>query len=987
MIKFTCVADLHFHDWKEFNKPVEGQSINLRNWMMLQRLQFLTTAESHVVVLGDIVQRRSPLVAHEVIDALDYFKLMLEVHGHATSVIAGNHDFPENKSGPICAANHLAGVPQLDVHTTPFADPEGAAYLPWDNYTPEELRKVVKELRSKCAIPVLFTHFPTKEAVNEFGKSGFGKYSVKDFCPELWDVIVSGDIHKPQSIGNFHYTGSSYQLNRGEAGNVKLGYLTVHEENGKYSVKRHVLTEPSMRFIDVVVDSSDFSFDPSTKDDLASIIVKRGAADLEEVAAKAKAFFTLPPTVTWERDQKKQDVLAKKHSFDPNDPSHVLSSYMKDRWSGSVEKEELEPLALDYLTKCAKSGDKYTGPVRFTRILADNFMIYKELDAPLDDQGVVLIDGINSDAPGVWRANAVGKSTMIEAIKYALFKKTSRELPETALANEESGKDSFRVQLHLETSAHSIVIDRYRNYEKLGSGVTVYVDEEPYSSAGRTKDDSTQAKIEELTGITPRLFDAAVLFGQNVTSLFAAGTDKDRKEILSEVFPVDIYVEAEGLVDKDLEKAKADVAEARKEIVLKTYAKSKLEADIAQVDYLIKQDDTTKAEKIKQLSGEKAKVNGDLAKALTDLQLLQGKEIPPPVYPSTAEPDSLVQLRKNKQEAQWAKNEATLQIGFLNKQKAEWANLIKEGHCPTCREKITKGKFDAAMAPVLDDIAKLSASFRAMEDKLAALTVELSKAELDWAESQRQALVEFNKLNAEYSQWKQDIGQLTITIDTLTASSKDVSARLEELKTGKSAFEEMQKTNRANLKVLIAELKAANSLIKENDECVPYLEALKVLFGKQGLRTYVFDYYIKDIVKEANLALETLTDGIIQVSVPLQQGTTGKESFAFTVSNSQGSAHLKGQSGAERRAIDLACLVALFRLLNRINILSIDEALDVLDDINAPRVFNLFVEAAEEKGVTVFCITHRQDIKPLCSNVWTVVKSGKSARIVLDKEV
>ena len=84
--------------------------------------------------------------------------------------------------------------------------------------------------------------------------------------------------------------------------------------------------------------------------------------------------------------------------------------------------------------------------------------------------------------------------------------------------------------------------------------------------------------------------------------------------------------------------------------------------------------------------------------------------------------------------------------------------------------------------------------------------------------------------------------------------------------------------------------------------------------------------------------------------------------------------------------VDLGLLWALFSMLNRVNILVEDEALDVLDDAAAPRTFELLRQAANQKGCTVFCITHRADIKPLCENVWTVVMSGQSARVLQGNE-
>ena len=174
----------------------------------------------------------------------------------------------------------------------------------------------------------------------------------------------------------------------------------------------------------------------------------------------------------------------------------------------------------------------------------------------------------------------------------------------------------------------------------------------------------------------------------------------------------------------------------------------------------------------------------------------------------------------------------------------------------------------------------------------------------------------------------------------------------------------------------------------EMESEIPYWETSKTLFGKQGLRTFVFDCYSEEIEKQANDALDILSDGIFRVEMGAKKGiTTIKESFGLTVFKRGKEVPYLSLSGAERRFIDLSLMWALFTMLGRVNLLVEDEVFDVLDASAAPRVLDLLKKASDERNCTVFCITHKIDIKPLCENVWTVVMSGSSARILLESTV
>lgn len=994
---FTVTADWHLHDWGEFNTPPMTEHISPRLKMQLDRLVNwiagcglgVLDLRPTAIVLGDVVHRRSPMIAHEVASGLSTMRNAMRNSFQRIIVLAGNHDFPEDKATPLSAVNHLRDTNIATLNFPESLPKEGLAFLPWGKYTPEELRAKVEELHEglalNCPRKILFTHFPTKEAISENGKSGFGKYSVQDFLPDKWDLIISGDIHKHQKIGkNFWYVGAPYQLTRGDMGDSKKGYLVIYDD---LSVEHKTLSSPSMEHVSVLVDSPKFSFLTMNPHDLPTIYVKRGTADYDEVVKKAKEFFVLPPVVTWADlgPSKKAKIKALPKDTEPHNPVSVLNAYLSTRYTGALDRELLFEYGKSILEKTGASRDKYAGPVYLERIVAKNFMAYRELDAPLEGQGIVLVDGRNDDAHEVFRANAVGKSTLMEAIYFGLYGKTLRGLRDSEIPNQESGEDWFSTEIVLRTSRHRIRILRTRNDPKIGSGVTLFLDDVPFHSEGRKRDESTEAQIDAEIGISSRLFRSAVLFGQNVQSLFAAGTDKDRKEILSELTPIDAYIEGEVLADEQQASLASDIGKWRMRLEAVRSLASEQESSLVQAMEEEAKGKLAREERLDSLR-ERAQVLHAEIEALNERIFL----LPPCPMPSPAAvPDDskLLELRQRESSLSINRGNVMGKEELLRKQKAQWAALALEGRCHICGGAITQEKHDHAMAPVaqelVDALKFLAKADPEIAEVRALIALELSKMkQFRDAENAR-----YSKDWEAYTNWQREDKELSMALKGAQKDLVTTQGTIKEIEENNEPLKHVIERLKSELEALGNEEDELLSQIAKSDAQMPYLNTIKTLFGKQGLRTFVFDFYSDDIEKEANRALEVLTDGILSLSLGAKRGaTTIKESIGFSVHNRQGSDKYAGFSGAERRLVDLALLWALFMMLNRVNILSTDEALDVLDEAAAPRTFELLRMAAEAKNCTVFCITHRADIKPLCENVWTVVKSGQSARILLGRE-
>lgn len=189
-----------------------------------------------------------------------------------------------------------------------------------------------------------------------------------------------------------------------------------------------------------------------------------------------------------------------------------------------------------------------------------------------------------------------------------------------------------------------------------------------------------------------------------------------------------------------------------------------------------------------------------------------------------------------------------------------------------------------------------------------------------------------------------------------------------------------------NLRVQNAEeeLRDVRQLLDDAELLSPYWEELVTIFGNRGLKVFVYDALGPQIERVAAEALDVLVDGTISVRFETSRGKQSlREGFAPRIENEHGAASYGGDSGGERRMVDLAMLWALHSLVqHRINLLKVDEAVAPLDNRACERVLRLFEQRAEQNpGATFLFTTHRSEMKDAFPKVWVAVKENGVTRI------
>lgn len=164
--------------------------------------------------------------------------------------------------------------------------------------------------------------------------------------------------------------------------------------------------------------------------------------------------------------------------------------------------------------------------MRVSELRIQNFYSTKSLEIDLSEyRGISLIEGYNHDNSC---SNGAGKSTILEAICWAITGKTIRKSVENSLVNNQS-KGGCEVEVLINGN---IRIFRSKRPTKL----ELYVDDEP-----RTLDHArnTQALIYEILGVDYKTLMSSLIFGQHNNIDFLSASAEDKRDIIKTFLNID----------------------------------------------------------------------------------------------------------------------------------------------------------------------------------------------------------------------------------------------------------------------------------------------------------------------------------------------------------------------------------------------------------------------------------------------------------------
>lgn len=628
-----------------------------------------------------------------------------------------------------------------------------------------------------------------------------------------------------------------------------------------------------------------------------------------------------------------------------------------------------------------------------------NFLTIQHAEIELAERGLLLIQGVNKDDSSA-DSNGAGKSSIADAICWALYGVTARGVTADAVVNKKAKKDT-EVEIRLTDGANEYRIIRYRKHST-NKNVTLVQQKDPTPGAmpidlHKGTERETQEVINALVGCSLEVFQAAVYAGQEKMPDLPSMTDKHLKLMIEEAAGVEVLAKAHSIA-----RARALAAQSEYDKIGATQVATQSQLLHAKM----------------QLSDTETMLSAFEADRPTQAKLELAK-IPP------------MQRRRKELEDEVTKRDAIDYAGELDTIKKKFAALKGEtdelarlnGLAQAAQKKLTLAEAAARTAKTkhakaqmdMENVSKkvgtpcgecgkdycahdVEAVRLLRESDVVAAHGELRKAAdlyrtaRDEATTAQNAATAFEATMTDVSEMaarQHDIQDELAAINRLKAEIERIDLDITNVKAAAGVW--LKKDNpytkaRELLEAQVADLEAkivagTTAAAKVEEALMLAQDAVKV-YGPAGVRAHILDTvtpYLND--RTAHYLSALADDNIHAVWNTLTTNAKGevKEKFQIEVTNDKGAESFEGLSGGEKRKVRLATAMALqdmvaSRASKPINIFIADEVDHALDESGLERLMTVLNEKARERG-TVLVISHNS-LSDWIDEVITVTKES-----------
>lgn len=632
--------------------------------------------------------------------------------------------------------------------------------------------------------------------------------------------------------------------------------------------------------------------------------------------------------------------------------------------------------------------------MKLTTLEIDNFMSVKNVRTRLDNKGLVLIRGEN-ETDATFSSNGSGKSTIFsEAPCWCLFGETIRNLKGDAVVNRQVGKNTI-VSIEIEDdNKDTYRVTRHRKHSKHKNKVYLYKNDKDITGLS---DKETNAMIESILQMDFLTFTNSIMFGQGLSKMFANSTDGEQKKILERILQIDIFEKCKDIATeyhKDIDRELRDISIMElsnehlydeKKTLLRDFEEKerraqneyqqKLESLNSDLEFALKRRSESKSPK----------------KLIAEIEQLKAN------VPDDEElKKSIKEYKKHLDVVNEDLQDETVEFKTLHTKLMKAQKQLHDYQKGDNTEKVC----EACGQPLpVDDT---TAAQEHLKKTIAALETELKYAKKDKDESEKL----YNTIQSHVQKYQQEL-------DSIIKLERDIQSKelsVEKLKSNIRALDDLVLGTKEKIKQheessvvtyadTIAQLKKElKEIQKEIEEMAKERKVKNELagkyifwkdaFGNRGIKSAMLDSVTPFLNTRANYYLTKLTNSSIEVLFNTQTTLANgekRDKFSVDVINENGDNSYIGNSGGEKRRIDIAISMALQDLVQSrtnksMDVVVYDEAFENLDEVGCANVIDILQEKAKDYG-SVFVITHNDSLQQMFNQA-IVIQKGEDSTLL-----
>ena len=534
--------------------------------------------------------------------------------------------------------------------------------------------------------------------------------------------------------------------------------------------------------------------------------------------------------------------------------------------------------------------------------------------------------------------NGSGKSTMLDALTFALFNKPFRKINKSQLINTTNEKDTL-VEVEFSVNSRDYLVRR-------GIKPNIFDIEVNGEALHRQADDRSNQKIleENILKVNYKSFTQIVILGSSTFVPFMQLTGSNRREVIEDLLDIRIFSTMNNLMREKMR-------EQRDSLKTLTLRKDNIQ------DKMVMQKNFMAELDAQRQTGIKASNKKIKEYTLEVDNLLESNEI------KTVDVSELIKKQENV-------TGAGKKLKKLNTLKGKLSNkvtTITKEHkffsdntvCPTCTQSINEEFRIDRINDVQSKAKELQSGYKELENAIQK-------------EEEREH--QFTQLSQEISTLNNDISQNNTKISGFQRQIRDLESEIQtitdQLQNRNTEHEKLAEF-KTNLKDTIEEL-------SEKREQLNHYDFAYSLLKDDGVKTKIIKKYIPVINQQVNRYLQ-LMDFYINFHLDEEFNETVKspihEDFSYA-SFSEG----------EKMRIDLALLFTwreIARIKNSVNtnLLIMDEVFDSSLDGFGTEEFLKIIKFVI-KDANIFVISHKSDLHDKFDNVIKFDKVKGFSRIV-----
>ena len=513
--------------------------------------------------------------------------------------------------------------------------------------------------------------------------------------------------------------------------------------------------------------------------------------------------------------------------------------------------------------------------------------------------------------------NGAGKSTILDALCFALFGKAFRRINKPNLVNSVNERDCVvEIEFSIGSKQYKIVRGIKPNiFEIYCNNILVNQD-----SAAR---DYQEYLEKQILRMNYKSFTQIVILGSASFTPFMQLTPADRRVVIEDLLDIQIFSTMNIIAKQKMQANKEELERNRLELNLKQEKKTHIQKTLKGLK-------ENTQEKVKEYDQQRTRYQ-------LDVLFLQQK-----LSESQQQKESLLGTAENLVRARNKhKNIVALHAKIdnnLTRHRKDHAFFGEHNDCPTCRQIIEESHKQSILKVTEDKIAEIS-------DGLFKLDDELEKA--------IKSINDYEEQNKKLNDIVNQIDKLELQIRTSKDVMREIDLAIEKLNNS----DRMTIENEIALENVNLELAKLNNKAKELLDERQYLETAINLLKDGGIKTKIIKQYIPIINKYVNKYLTQMGFFVkFNINENFEEVIKSRHHDEFSYQNF---------SEGEKMRIDLALLFTwrqVARMKNSVNtnLLILDEVMDGSLDTSGTEEF-LKIMWDMIGDTNTFVISHKVD--------------------------